>query len=83
MRATVDLAIAQFGSLDIVVNNSELLAPVHLLANFVLKDWDQAIDVNVKGASQMMHAALPIMIAQDGGTILNISSGAAYSVLEG
>jgi 3-oxoacyl-[acyl-carrier protein] reductase len=83
VKAAVDLAVVQFGSLDIVVNNAGLLAPVHCLADFALKDSDQVIDVNVKGVFYMMHAALPTMIAQGIGTILNISSGVAYGVLEG
>ena len=83
VKSAVDLAFAHFGSLDILVNNAGLLAPVHRLAEFAPKDWDQIIDVNVKGVFYMMHAALPIMIKQGGGTIINISSGAAYGVLEG
>ena len=83
VKSAVDLALAHFGSLDILVNNAGLLAPVHRLAEFAPKDWDQIIDVNVKGVFYMMHAALPIMIKQAGGTIINISSGAAYGVLEG
>jgi NAD(P)-dependent dehydrogenase (short-subunit alcohol dehydrogenase family) len=83
VKSAVDLALAHFGSLDILVNNAGLLAPVHRLAEFAPKDWDQIIDVNVKGVFYMMHAALPIMIEQGGGAIINISSGAAYGVLEG
>ena len=83
MKAAVDLAIAHFRSLDIVVNNAGLLAPVHRLADFTPKNWDQVNDVNVKGFFYMMHAARPTMIAQGGGTILNISSGATYGVLDG
>jgi len=83
VKSVVDLTLAHFGSIDILVNNAGLLAPVHRLAEFTPKDWDQIIDVNVKGVFYMMHAALPIMIEQGGGTIINISSGAAYGVLEG
>ena len=83
VKSVVDLAFTHFGSLDILVNNAGLLAPVHRLAEFAPKDWDQIIDVNVKGVFYMMHAALPIMIKQGRGTIINISSGAAYGVLEG
>ena len=72
MKAAVDLAIAHFRSLDIVVNNAGLLAPVHRLADFTPKNWDQVNDVNVKGFFYMMHAARPTMIAQGGGIILNI-----------
>tara|TARA_B110000879_G_C10688146_1_gene324352 strand:- start:184 stop:300 length:117 start_codon:yes stop_codon:yes gene_type:complete len=38
VKAAVDLVVVQFGSLDIVVNNAGLLAPVHRLADFAPKD---------------------------------------------
>ena len=45
--------------------------------------WGQAIDINLKGVMHGMRAALPVMLAQGGGTILTISSGAATSPIEG
>jgi len=83
VQAAVDQTVAQFGRLDIVINNAGMLLPVHRLVDFEPADWDRVIDVNVKGVFYMMKAALPVMTAQGGGTILNISSGAAYGVLEG
>ena len=72
VQAAVDQTVAQFGRLDIVINNAGMLLPVHLLVDFEPADWDRVIDVNVKGVFYMMKAALPVITAQGGGTILNI-----------
>jgi len=41
------------------------------------------IDINLKGVFHGIHAALPVMLAQGGGTVITISSGAASSPIEG
>lgn len=83
VKSAVDLAVESFGRLDILLNNAGLLEPIHRLADFDPADWDKVIDVNVKGVFYGMHAAIPIMLSQRSGTIINISSGAAYNALEG
>ncbi len=83
VKAAVDLAVCDFGTLDVLVNNAGLLEPVARLADIDPGDWNKVIDVNVKGVFHGMHAAVPVMQHQGGGTIINISSGAAYNVLEG
>lgn len=79
----IDQTIAKFGALDVVVNNAGTLEPIGALADIAPDAWDKVIDVNVKGVFYAMHKAIPIMVAQGGGTIINISSGAAYGVLVG
>lgn len=79
----IETTNATFGRIDILVNNAGLLDPIARLTDFDPADWDKVIDVNVKGVFYAMHAAIPKMVAQGGGTIINISSGAAYGALEG
>jgi 3-oxoacyl-[acyl-carrier protein] reductase len=71
-----------FGSVDIVVNNAGLIDPVSRLADGP-RSWLKVADVNYKGVYLCLRAALPVMLAQGEGTIINISSGAAYNALEG
>lgn len=75
--------VNSFGSLDILINNAGSIDPISFLSESDPQKWGNAIDVNVKGVYYGMRTAIPIMQKQGGGTIINMSSGAANSVLEG
>ena len=90
----VERAVARtatrFGSLDILVNNAGLMDPIARIENADPAGWGKVVDVNLKGAFHAIRAALPRMKANDPslpgakrGVIVNISSGAATSALEG
>ena len=81
--ALVNMATDTFGSLDILVNNAGLIAPISTLADSDPSAWSKVLDVNIKGVYHGLRYALPVMRAQGSGTIINISSGAANSFLEG
>lgn len=83
VAAAVARAQAAFGGLDIVVNNAGLIDPIARLEASDPEGWGRVIDVNVKGVYHAMRAAAPVMRAAGGGVIVNISSGAATSPLEG
>jgi len=72
-----------FGSVDILVNNAGAIEPVARLADSDPDEWIRVADINYKGAYLCLRAALPVMLEQGSGTIINISSGAAYNALEG
>jgi NAD(P)-dependent dehydrogenase (short-subunit alcohol dehydrogenase family) len=82
VSAAVDAAVAAFGSLDVMINNAGVIEPIAHLADSDPDSWDQTVDTNLKGVYHGMRAALPVMIAAGGGTIINISSGAAYGPVE-
>ena len=73
----------QYGRLDILVNNAGLIEPISQLADSDPDEWCNVADVNYKGVYHGLRAALPIMLKQGSGTIVNISSGAAVGALEG
>ncbi|KGF69853.1 short-chain dehydrogenase [Hoeflea sp. BAL378] len=79
----VDEAIRSFGSLDILVNNAGVIDPIARIEDSDPEAWDQVVDINFKGVYHGLRAAIPVMKRQGGGVIINISSGAASSALEG
>lgn len=83
MNAAVEYAVQTFGALDILVNNAGVIDPIARIADTDPDAWGAAIDVNVKGVYHGLRAAIPVMEQQGEGTIVNISSGAANSALEG
>ncbi len=81
--AAVQTTRQQFGKLDVLVNNAGLIEPIARLADSDPKVWSHIADVNFKGVYYGLRAAIPPMLEAKGGTIINISSGAANSALEG
>jgi len=71
-----------FGSIDILVNNAGVIDPVARIEDADPVEWRSVVDVNVKGVFHGIRAAISTM-KDTGGTIINISSGAATSALEG
>ena len=74
--------VAEFGALDILVNNAGQIDPIGHFLDTDSEAWEQAFTVNLFGAQRMLRAALPQLVAR-GGTLVNISSGAAHSPREG
>lgn len=83
VAAAVQAALDQFGGLDVLVGNAGVIEPISDLAASDPDGWGHAIDINLKGVYHGMRAAMPVMQAAGGGTILTVSSGAAHSALEG
>src|SRR5262245_15659900 len=85
--AAVERAVSatrkQFGGLDILVNNAGVIEPIADLATSDPAVWARNIQINLIGAYNVVRAVLEGMMASGGGTIINVSSGAAYRPLEG
>ena len=73
-RSAVEETVRAFGRLDILFNNAGVYYP-HNAVDCTEDEWDSTIDTCLKGAWLMAKYALPIMIAQGQGTIVNNSSG--------
>ncbi len=83
VEAAVNAAVSEFGSLDVLINNAGVINPISRLETVDPEAWGQLIDINLKGVLHGVRAALPVMVNSGGGTIINISSGAATNALEG
>ena len=79
MRAFVDAARRQFGRVDVLVNNAGVM-PLSFVAELRVEEWNQMIDVNLRGVLHGIAAALPIMREQKAGHIINVASVSAYRV---
>ncbi|HZQ21997.1 MAG TPA: SDR family NAD(P)-dependent oxidoreductase [Terriglobales bacterium] len=73
-RSAIDETIRAFGRLDILFNNAGVFY-AHTALDCSEEEWDAQIDINLKGTFLMSKYALPGMIAQRSGVIINNSSG--------
>ena len=83
IKAATDMCVVQFGSLDLLLNNAGLIDPISRIEDSQPDEWAHTVDVNLKGVYFGIRLAIPQMKKQGGGTIINISSGAATGALEG
>jgi NAD(P)-dependent dehydrogenase (short-subunit alcohol dehydrogenase family) len=83
VQGAVQTVLARWGRLDALINNAGVIDPIARIEHGDRAAWGQAIDINLKGVFHGMHAAIPVMKAAGGGTIITVSSGAASNPLEG
>jgi len=79
VKALVDKAVQGFGRLDVMLNNAGVM-PQSRIEQLKVDEWDQMIDVNIKGVLYGIAAALPVMKAQKAGHFINVSSVAGHKV---
>ena len=87
----VERTLGQFGRLDVLMNSAGVPGggPVHMVPT---GEWDRVIDINLKGTFLACRAALPVMLEQRSGSIINVASvegiegfegGSAYNASKG
>ncbi|HEX7031744.1 MAG TPA: SDR family oxidoreductase [Nitrososphaera sp.] len=77
--AFVDAVIKKWGTVDILVNNAGIM-PLSFFKNLKVDEWDQMIDVNIKGVLYCTAAVINHMVDKKSGHIVNVSSVAGRIV---
>ena len=74
VEAVIGLALERFGRLDVLISNAGVLSPNGRIHNLATEDWERAFRVNVLGAVNGIRAAVPVMRAQQSGSIVLTAS---------
>ncbi|EOB9184217.1 SDR family oxidoreductase [Staphylococcus aureus] len=75
----IKIAQQTFGGLDIVINSAGQMLSSKI-TDYQVDEWDSMIDVNIKGTLYTAQAALPTMLEQSSGHIINIASISGFEV---
>ncbi|HAR5575571.1 TPA: SDR family oxidoreductase [Staphylococcus aureus] len=75
----IKIAQQTFGGLDIVINSAGQMLSSKI-TDYQVDEWDSMIDVNIKGTLYTVQAALPTMLEQSSGHLINIASISGFEV---
>lgn len=78
-KALVELAVTQFGGLDIAFNNAAILGAMGPVQDMSRNDWDQVIRTNLTSAFLGAKYQLPAMAGRNGGSLIFTSSFVGYT----
>lgn len=82
VQNVIDKTVAEYGRVDALFNNAGIM-PVNNLDQIARDEWQNMMDINVKGVLNGIAAALPIMKKQKSGHVITTSSVLGYEVLPG
>lgn len=82
MKELATFTLSTYGQIDALVNNAGLM-PLSLLNKLKIDEWDQMVDVNIKGVLYGIAAVLPHMEERQQGHIINVASVAGHEVSQG
>jgi len=79
VQALIDLALSTYNRIDVLINNAGIM-PIAPISEVRTDEWDQMIDINIKGVLYGIAAALPIFQEQQSGHFINLGSVAGIKV---
>jgi 3-oxoacyl-[acyl-carrier protein] reductase len=74
VESVIELAVARFGRLDVLISNAGVLSPNGRIHNLSTEDWERAFRINVLGAVNGIRAAVAVMRPQQSGSIVLTAS---------
>ena len=74
VKTLIEIAVSRFGDIDCLVNNAGSVGPFGQIADLDMAEYDQAMNVLLRGVFVAIKHAAPIMIAKGRGSIINIAS---------
>lgn len=77
--AFVDAVVERFGTIDVLVNNAGINPARTTVSDMTIEYWRKMFNVNLEGPLRMSQQVAPVMRDNDGGSIINIVTMAAYS----
>jgi NAD(P)-dependent dehydrogenase (short-subunit alcohol dehydrogenase family) len=83
VQRALNLTIETFGRLDFAFNNAGIEYTIQPLADVTEEEWDQIIDIDLRGVFLCMKYEIPLILKQGGGAIVNTSSGAGVRGFKG
>ncbi|GBN26320.1 Dehydrogenase/reductase SDR family member 4 [Araneus ventricosus] len=81
-KLLLDFAVAKYGGIDILVSNAAVNPVMCQVLDTNEEAWDKIFDINVKAAFLLTQAAVPLLEKRGGGSIVYVSSIAAYKAME-
>lgn len=79
ISALGQLVQSRFGRCDVLVNNAAISGTAIHLEDFATEQWDKVFHVNLRGALLCAQAMVPMMLAQQSGSIVNVASISAHA----
>jgi NAD(P)-dependent dehydrogenase (short-subunit alcohol dehydrogenase family) len=76
VAAMVAACVAAFGSLDCAVNNAGTTGAGGMTADYPIDEWRRTMALNLDAVFYCLRAEIPVMVADGGGAIVNVASGA-------
>jgi NADP-dependent 3-hydroxy acid dehydrogenase YdfG len=80
LTALVGLALEHFGRLDVLINNAGIAA-LSPMDDLTVDEWDEMIDVNIRGVLHGIAAGLPVFRQQKSGHFINVASTAGLKII--
>jgi len=83
VKIALEKVVETFGRLDFAFNNAGVEQPITPAADITEEQWNQIVQINLRGAFLCMKHQIPLMLKQGGGAIVNTSSGAGVKGIAG